>query len=138
MTRPRISLIFVLVLLSATLTRAQTPARVTPEWLYNEGLHVAEVPPTLWLPNNTAILYDTRQPESQRIFERLDPASGKRTPILDMSAAVASLHSLAPDTQIKTALPWPSSFDSAGRQALYEINGDLFLLSRRPPHRIRS
>ncbi len=130
MFRPRHAFILFLALFPVTLSHAQSTApRVTPEWLYTEGIHVADLPQTLWLADNTAILFDTRQPESQRTFERLDPSTGQRTPVLNMSAALASLHSLAPDLQIKSALPWPASFDSAGQQALYEFNGDLFLLN---------
>ena len=125
-----ISLVFISAILAATLTPAQTaPSHITPGWLYTEGIHVADVPHTLWLSDNTAILYDTRQPESQRSFELLDPSTGKHAPILNMSAAIASLHSLTPDSSIQTALPWPASFDSTGHEALYELNGDLFLLN---------
>ena len=121
--------LLVFALLSATLSHAQsTTPRVTPEWLFTGGAHIADVPHVFWLADSTAILYDTRQPESQRTFEHLDPATGQRTPISNMSAAVASLKSLAPDSQIKTALPWPVAFDPSGHQALYELDGDIFLL----------
>ncbi len=121
---------FALLLFVAKLACAQSgPVRVTPEWLYGEGSHIAELPRTFWLSDSTAILYDSRQPESQRTFERLDPATGQRTPILDMPAAIASLNSLAAAFAGKSTLPWPVAFDSGGKQALYEFGGDVFLLN---------
>ncbi len=133
MIRPRnlilpLSLLALLFAAHSACAQSNSP-QVTPEWLFTAGAHIADVPHTAWLSDNAAILYDIRQPESQRTFERLDPATGQRSPILNMSAAVASLQSLAPDAQVKTALPWPDAFDTTGHQALYQFNGDLFLLN---------
>jgi Tol biopolymer transport system component len=47
---------------------------------------------------------------------------------LDMVAAIASLKSVFPQTDVKQALPWPLTFDPAGHRALYVFKGDLFLL----------
>jgi len=132
MNRPRISWLSFLILFSLLaanpLTAQSDSSRVTPEWLFGAGSHVADVPRTLWLPDNTAILYDIRQPESQRTFEHLYPVTGKSTSMLNMSAAVASLRSLAPGAAVDSALPWPVAFDSSGKLALYEFEGDIFLL----------
>ncbi|MFI5097550.1 MAG: S9 family peptidase, partial [Candidatus Acidiferrales bacterium] len=120
-----------LVLLSAVISavaQAQRPS-LTAEWIFGkEGSSVAEVPEFKWLADNSAILYDTRQPEAQRTFERLDPLTRERHPALDMAKAVASLTSLDTSSEIKQALPWPDSFDANGRQALYIFHGDIFLL----------
>ena len=47
---------------------------------------------------------------------------------MDGRAALASLAALPGATAGPDALPWPVSFDAAGRAALYELEGDLFLL----------
>jgi len=103
-------------------------APLTTEWIFSDAAaSIAEVPHYVWLADNTAILYDTRLPEAQRNFELLDPATGKRRPILDMPKAVASLKSLDPKSDV-TVLPWPDSFDSNGHRAIYLFGGDIFLL----------
>ena len=80
--RHRRSLVLVLLSIFAFLftgshsaAQAQRPA-LTMEWIFGEqASSLAEVPDFHWLADNTAILYDTRQPEAQRTLERLDPAS---------------------------------------------------------------
>ncbi|MEX1275723.1 MAG: hypothetical protein WEB62_02715, partial [Bacteroidota bacterium] len=47
-------------------------------------------PRTWWLDDNTALIYDTRKPADERVIERLDPASGKRTPYYDYRKATES------------------------------------------------
>ncbi len=101
---------------------------LTAEWVYGEGSHVADVPEFQWLNDGTALLYDTRVPLAERTLEKLDPANGQPHPAVDMKAAVASLASLAKDSGVKDALPWPDAMDGAGKQAVYVIQGDVFLL----------
>ncbi len=86
------------------------------------------VPEFVWLADGTAILDDTRLPAERQTFERLDPSSGKRTPVLDMPGAVRSLEALDAKTGVQQALPWPMTFNLSGTQALYLFHGDLFLL----------
>jgi WD40 repeat protein len=89
---------------------------------------VDQVPSFVWLENGTAILDDVRLPASQQTFESLDPVTGKRRPLLNMRRAVDSLKAIEPSADIHDALPWPITFDSAGKQALYIFDGDIFLL----------
>ena len=122
------SLLVLLFAAFSAMAQAQRPS-LTAEWIFGkEGSSVAEVPEFKWLADNSAMLCDTRQPEAQRTFERLDPLTRERHPALDMANAVASLTSLDPSSEIKQALPWPDSFDAYGRQALYIFHGDIFLL----------
>jgi dipeptidyl-peptidase-4 len=120
------SAIFLLLILGS-LASAQT-SQLTIDWVYNEGRHVADIPKVQWLPDNTAILNDVRTPETQRTFERFDPATGARKPLVDMAKAVSSLKSLASNADIKSALDWPEQFNRAGTQALYLVKDDVFLL----------
>ncbi len=116
------------ILLTTTYVAAQQPA-LTVEWALGEpGANVAKVPKVQWLPDNTALLHDERTPEAQRTFERFDPATGARHPILDMAKAVASLKSLAPDAEVKSSLAWPEEFDRAATKAVYLFHDDVYLL----------
>lgn len=119
--------VFSLVLSSAAAQPQRPP--LTVDWIFGpESAKLAELPEVQWLTDNTAVLYDTRQLETERTFERLDPVTHERHPALDMAKAVASLKALDSSTEIKHALPWPDSFDSDGHQALYIFHGDIFLL----------
>ena len=71
---------------------AETPT-LTTDWVAGPGSKVADVPPYVWLNDSTAILDDGT-------FERLDPVTAKRHPILDMNRAVASLKSIDPGIDV--------------------------------------
>jgi dipeptidyl-peptidase-4 len=106
-----------------------TPPTLTADWIFSAaGERLAERPHFAWLADNSAILYDVRQPEPQRTFERLDPATLERRPILDMHKAVASLIAVDASAGVQQALPWPDAFDSTGHQAVFLLHGDIFLL----------
>ena len=115
------------VLLTSSSLLAQRP-QLTAEWISEEGAHTAEVPQTFWLRDGSAILYDTRKPEVNRTFERLDPATGQRSPLVNASQAIASLRSVLAGSEAPSTLKWPSSFDVAGAKAVYVWSGDIFLL----------
>ena len=72
---------------------------------------------------------DTNKPEAERTFESLNPVNGERHAVLNMAAAVASLKKMNPDAGVEKTLEWPESFDDAGKQALYEIKGDVYVLN---------
>jgi dipeptidyl-peptidase 4 len=130
--RPAVLFLVLIFLVPVTLspTLAQTaPPSLTTEWIFSEaGERLAEVPQFTWLADNSAILYDVRQPETQRTYERLDPATGERRPILDMHKAVASLIAVDTSAEVQQALPWPEAFDATGHQAIFLFHGDIFLL----------
>jgi dipeptidyl-peptidase-4 len=115
------------VLLTSSSLLAQRP-QLTAEWISKEGAHVADVPQTFWLPDGSAILFDTRKPEADRTFERLDPSTGHREPLLNAPQAITSLRSLLSGTDAPSTLTWPSCFDLAGTKAVYVWSGDIFLL----------
>ena len=115
------------VLLTCFGLHAQSPT-LTTEWVAGPGSEVDQVPSFVWLENGTAILDDVRLPASKQTFESLDPVTGKRRPLLNMRRAVDSLKAIEPGADIQGALPWPITFDSAGKQALYIFDGDVFQL----------
>ena len=98
--------ILAIVLLAAlSPLHAETPT-LTTDWIAGPGSRVADVPPYVWLNDGTAILDDGT-------FERLDPVTAKRHPILDMNRAVASLKSIDPGIDVHGRLPWPIAFNPA-------------------------
>jgi dipeptidyl-peptidase-4 len=115
-----------LPVLAAVSLQAQTPT-LTTEWIAGAGSHVKDVPEFVWLNDGTAMMDDEHLPSSQNTFEILDPVTAKQKPALDMKRAVASLKSVT-TAEVGDALPWPITFDGAGKQALYIFAGDLFLL----------
>ena len=121
----RAGIIFLTFCLSVS---AQPEKRqLTLEWIFSaEGRSVASLPATAWLDDGSLIMLDTRKPASERTFERLDPVTGARQPILDRTKVLASFDTVA---GMKTgSVPWPIAFDGAGRRALYTFNGDIFVL----------
>lgn len=124
MNRPLTVLLLLLCFVANTLS--QTGKReLTAEWVFGpEGRAVARVPATAWLDDGTLVMLDDRRPAAEQTFEKLNPATGQRQPIVDATRALADLRR---STNID-ALPWPLAFDSAGRQALYIFNGDVFVL----------
>jgi dipeptidyl-peptidase-4 len=90
---------------------------------------VKDVPTFVWLENGKAIVEDYNSQAHHRGFEELDPATGKRHPLVDTSRALASLQSVAPTAAVHGELPWPEVFDREGKQALYIFDSDIYLLS---------
>lgn len=122
-------LVFVLCLGLAPTVFAQAEKRpLTVEWVFgSEGRNVASLPPTTWLDDGSMMIFDTRKPVGERTFERLDPATGARRPMVDRTAAIASLNSAIAGMNA-SSLSWPNAFDGTGRRALYTFNGDIFVL----------
>jgi dipeptidyl-peptidase-4 len=108
--------------LAAISLHAQNPT-LTTEWIAGAGSHVKDVPEFTWLNDGTAIL------EDHETFNILDPKTAKQQPALDTKRAVASLKSITTASEVGEVLPWPITFDPAGKQALYIFGGDLFLLN---------
>ena len=68
---------------------------ITVDWIYSEeGKSAAAVPSFAWFADGTAILHDQRRPESERTLERFDPASRKRTDLVDAVKALERLEDL--------------------------------------------
>ncbi len=125
-------LIFVALLaqLGLNISSGLTQNEITVDWIYSDdSAALVDVPEFTWLADNTAILLDPRKPESERTFEKFEPASGKRLPVMDMNAAVASLKSLMGKEDSTFVLAWPDAFDATGKQALYVLAGEIYLLN---------
>ncbi|MCB0279483.1 MAG: DPP IV N-terminal domain-containing protein, partial [Calditrichaeota bacterium] len=106
---------------------SQVKIEPTPEWIYSDANTLFKTASITWTSDIKALIYDQRITSQERSIELFDPASGKRETIVDAKKAVASLkkiHNHAADF-----LPEPDSYTSAGDKGLYEINGDLFVLT---------
>jgi dipeptidyl-peptidase-4 len=113
---------------------AQTKQKLTLDWVFGpEGRAVASVPSTAWLDDGTLVLLDNRRPPAEQTFEKLNPATGQRQPLVDAARALADLKRTVAGTNVD-ALPWPLAFDGAGKQALYSFSGDVFVLDLPTAH----
>jgi dipeptidyl-peptidase-4 len=140
--RPAAAVLIALAALGPATARlnAQPPASVqapgatsipalTVDWIFGEdGKSIARLPAAQWLADGSLLLLDATRPDVERTFERIDPATGERRPLLDMARAVASLRLLVSDADVKKTLAWPAAVDRAGSRALYVFSGDVFLL----------
>ena len=129
----RVSRVSLLVLVSivwcAVTALGQTEKRaLTLEWIFgSEGRAVASVPVTAWLDDGTLVMLDNSRQPGERTFEKLNPATNERRPIVDAARALADLKRAVEGMNVNT-LTWPLAFDGQGTQALYIFNGDVFVL----------
>ena len=125
-------LVFAVVcLLSFTGLLAQEPQKLTLETMNDPSLRQAlATPRTWWLDDNTAIIYDTRKPPAEQPLERLDPETGKRTPLLDQKKAAESFKSLFAEGKAPRFSPVPNAFSSSSTYGVYLIDGDIYLLDK--------
>ncbi|MEP0773306.1 MAG: hypothetical protein HRF46_02960, partial [Acidobacteriota bacterium] len=117
-------------LLACAAVAAVAQERVSLDTLVDRGLAEATGTPSYtWLADGTAVLHDRRVPAAQRTLERLDPASGQRTPLLDPRGVLEGwARVLGEGEKAPPSLPWPAEIHPSGRVALYEHLGDLFLV----------
>src|SRR5262249_46865717 len=85
-------------------------------------------PRCLWLPDDTLLLDDVRKPDSERGLERFNPQSLERKPAVDQAKVLESWKGLVGEGKSPKWAGLPSSIASDGKSALYEREGDLFLL----------
>ena len=117
-----------LLLVGSSIAAAQNEKRaLTLDWIFGpEGRAVASVPPTAWLDDGSLVILDNRRPVRERTFEKLNPASARREPLVDSARALANFKTVA--SVDLEAVPWPLSFAGDGRRVLYSFNGDIFIL----------
>lgn len=117
------------VVLAGPQSLAQEKKKLTAETMSDPTLYQgSSLPRTWWLKDNTAVLYDVRKPDSIRTLERLDPKTGKRTPMLDRTKAGESFKKLFPEGKAPRFSPVPNELDESGKYGLYLISGDIFVL----------
>ena len=131
LTRRLATGLLLLSCLSAS-TFGQTRKQLTLDWVFGpEGRSVASVPTTAWLDDGTLVMLDNRRPPNERTFEKLNPATGERRSIVDSARALADLKR---DGMSVDSLAWPIAFDGSGKQALYILKGDVFVLELDTAH----
>lgn len=124
-TACKISVFF--ILLSSAFTAAQEND-ITVEWIYSDASSaLTDIHESIWLKDNTLLLYDRRKPADQRTFEIYNPQNGKTFVAVDAEKTVASLNTLCKNNK-NDHLPWALAFDAHGKRALYIFEGDIFLL----------
>jgi len=121
-TRLRAGVLF----LAAAPLFAQATKEITVAWCYSDdGEAVGKTPKTYWTSDDDVLLLDETRPAASRGLERVRP-TGDRQSAFDGAKAMASLKAMLPGAP--ETLPWPDSFDRAGRRAAYVIADGLFLL----------
>lgn len=122
-----VSLLFIASAVQTVL--AQEPQRVTLENMNDPSFGQAfSLPRVWWLDDNSALIFDSRKPDSARVLERLDPATGKRTPMFDWAKAKESFAKSFPAGKTPRISPVPSAFSGSGKYGLYVVSGDIFVL----------
>lgn len=125
--RPALKISILFILLSYSFLAAQKND-LTVEWIYSDAsATLTAIPQTVWLEDNTLLVYDLRKPKEQRTFEIYNPATGQTSIAIDAKKAVASLNRIIGNRQIDF-LTWPLVFDGHGKRALYIFESDIFLL----------
>lgn len=123
------SLIFLLFSGIGCETFAPIPEKLTIEWIYSqERRQLEEVPNYFWMNDGQAIIYDQSVTGKNHTFERFDPSTLQRIPVINMSVALKSLRDYLKDEEIPDILPWPVSFDPWGEKAVFTFQDDIFLL----------
>lgn len=108
---------------------SQEQEPLTIEWIFGkERREVTPLPAFTWLNDGTLVLFDYSRPDSERTFEKLNPRTGKRIPILDREKALFQLRQLIGEEDAPQSLNFPDSFDGNGQRAVYLMMGDIFLL----------
>jgi dipeptidyl-peptidase-4 len=105
---------------------------LTIDWIFSdEGRTADSVPYRAWLDTGIAMLYDTYPPKAERTLESFDPVTGERQIVVDPRRAMSSLNALLEPEEAIEEIGWPESFDTTGRWAVYEHEGDIVLLDLR-------
>ncbi len=126
---PFLVFIILAALLFSRPISAQDHRKLTLENMGDSTLSAGfSTPRVWWLADNTAILYDTRIPDSVRTLEHLDPSSGARTQFLDKNKARESFTSLFPEGKAPRFSPVPNQIATTGKYGCYLIRGDIYLL----------
>lgn len=122
------NLVFTFCFLSVFLFSQDKEYDLTVDWIHTDMANsISKVHRYFWLENNTAILYDLREPKEKRGFWILEPENPDvLKPLIDIDMAVESLNLILGDTL--SGLDWPIAFDSNGDKALYIFDGDIFIL----------
>ncbi len=131
MSIPRITfcflIFFVLLPVFTQSSKAQREDGLTIEWIYSDQRkNIDEVPESFWTNQEKLILYDKYESASARSFKLFDPQAGTYKSLFDMKAALGQLNSLLREKI--NILPWPEEFDQTGKQAVFMMENDLFLL----------
>jgi dipeptidyl-peptidase-4 len=125
----RSQVFFLLVTVALSFGFAQEKRKMTVEWIYSdEAQEAVSLPLYQWLDDGTALYLDVRKPKEERTFEILDPRTGKRTVLLDAAKALQDLQKYLGKEGAPKSLPWPESFSTSGRTAVYSFRGDVYLL----------
>lgn len=128
-TFQRLQALIMLLLFVALALVAQERKPLTLEAMYDPALFQGfSVPRTWWLSDNNALIFDTRKPPEGRMLERLDPATGTRTPAYDHRKASEAIRSMFPQGNAPMLSPFPNAITNDGKRGYYLLSGDIFIV----------
>ncbi len=108
---------------------AAADEKLTIDWIFSTaGKSAASLPSYAWIDTGIALLYDTVPPKSERTIESFDPETRERKVVVDAARALSTLNALLEPEEAIEEIGWPASFDTSGRWAVYERDGDVILL----------
>ncbi len=106
--------------------------RLSIDWLFSdEGKRALAMPEHRWLADGRLVLYDLRLPEAERTLVTVDPRSGRQRPLVDAEKALVAINRVLDPEEPIEELGWPDGFSPDGRYAIYERDGDVYLLNLR-------
>jgi dipeptidyl-peptidase-4 len=112
---------------------AQETEPLTVERIFSPDLWQAFALPSVeWLKDGRAVVYDRRKPPAELTLELLDPSSGRRTPLVDVAAALDAMRAVLGAERVPAGLPSPARVSGDGRRGLYVMGGDVFVLEFAP------
>ncbi len=119
----------VLVLQAMTILFAQEKKPFTRESMNDPEIRRAvSTFQVWWLEDNTAVMYDTRKPESERGLERFNPRTNQRKGFVDIKKAREQFKTLFPEGKVPGLSPVPTEIGRNGKVGLYIISGDLYIM----------
>lgn len=102
---------------------AQPPEKITVEWIYGGGPQaLTATPDCRWRADGRLLVNGLEGTDGWVV---LDPATGDRAPAVDAAAATASLQKAL--GRKPRMLPFPESWDDAGRRGILGALGDVFV-----------
>lgn len=129
MTKPawRLTCSVILLILAICCLTGQEKKKITIETM-NDSLFRQSLatPRVWWFDDNTAGVFDTRKPRKEQVLERLDPKSGRRTPMYEVAKAASSLKQFFTGDSAPALGPVPAGMNGSGTLGFYLLRGDIF------------
>ena len=131
----RATALTVAILCSFSFSSHSAEKRLSVEWMFSdEGENATALPRFAWLGTSDLLVFDQRRPEAERTLDRLNAGTGERRAAIDRNAVLAGWKALLGEGGAPRAIAWPDAIDPSGKNVLYTISDDLFLVELSGSH----